>query len=213
MTTHAKADTPMRTIYLLRHCRPILLPGGKRYLGQSDPPLSTEGVRQAEQWRAFFCSFPLTAIHCSDLQRALQTARIAFGHHGMPITPSPALREVNLGQWEGRLFTTVRQTDPHGYASRGKDPAGHCPAGGESFQDLYDRVVPAFQSIVATTTHDIAVVGHAGVNRVLLCHLLGSPLAHLFRYGQNHGGLNIIQIRSGKYRVQAVNIPPWLDQI
>jgi alpha-ribazole phosphatase len=210
----ADADTgrsPMRTIYLMRHCSPVRLAGGKRYLGQSDPPLCREGICQAQQWRLFFHAIRITAIYCSDLLRSHHTARIVFGAHDPPILPLAELREVHLGQWEGRLFAEVRQTDPQNYALRGKDPAGHRPPGGESFQDLQDRVVPAFRRIVATTTGDVAIVCHAGVNRVLLCLLLEIPLMHLFRLGQDHGGLNIIQMRKDTYRVRAINMPPLMN--
>lgn len=206
----AGTDPGVRTVYLLRHCTPVCPPGGKRYIGQSDPPLAREGIRQAEKWRAFFRRIALTAVYCSDLRRARQTARILFNDHLLSITGLPDLREVNMGDWEGRRFDSIRRDDPQGYAMRGNDPAEHCPPGGESFRDLHDRVVPAFTHIVKSTTGNVAVVGHAGVNRVLLCHLLNVPLARLFSMGQDPGGLNIILVRPDWCRVAAINVPPFL---
>ncbi|MBI5896369.1 MAG: histidine phosphatase family protein, partial [Desulfobacterales bacterium] len=88
---------------------------------------------------------------------------------------------------------------------RGRDLEGYRPPGGESFGDLRSRVVPAFERIIAQATANILIVGHAGVNRVILCHLLGMPLAHLFRLGQDYAGLNIIEPHAAECRVLAIN--------
>ena len=39
----------------------------------------------------------------------------------------------------------------------------------------------------------IAIVVHGGVNRIILCHLLGIPLENIFRIDQDYGALNIIE--------------------
>lgn len=208
MTADGANGPTVRTLYLLRHCAPVQPAGGKRYLGQADPPLAPEGIQQAHRWRSWFRTIALSAVYCSDLQRARHTAAIIFTDHPLSIHPLGALREVHLGEWEGLPFAEVRRRDPIAYAERGRDPAAHRPPGGESFQDLRERVVPTFTRIVAETRGDIALVGHAGVLRVLLCHLLGLPLAHLFRIGQDPGGLSVVLARADGYRVQSVNIPP-----
>jgi probable phosphoglycerate mutase len=56
----------------------------------------------------------------------------------------------------------------------------------------------------------ILVVGHAGVNRVLLCHLLGMPLGNLFRLGQDYGCCNLIRSDNAFCSVRAVNLRPWM---
>lgn len=194
-----------RTIYLLRHGELSTGPGGKRYIGRTDLPLSPAGIRQSEQWGAFFSPIALTAVFSSDLQRALHTAKIIAQGHGVEVRAMPSLREVDLGAWEGLSFAEVRQSDPHAYEQRGRDPAGHRPPGGESFQDLQKRVVPAFEKALDCSTGDVVMVGHAGVNRVLLCYLLGIPLANLFRFDQDYGALNIIVKHAAGNRVRAVN--------
>jgi broad specificity phosphatase PhoE len=39
----------------------------------------------------------------------------------------------------------------------------------------------------------VAIAGHAGVNRVILCDVLGMPLANLFRIAQRPGCVNVIE--------------------
>jgi len=82
------------------------------------------------------------------------------------------------------------------------------PPGGESFADVHARVVPFFEQIVkANQGGNAFIVGHAGVNRVILCHLLGMPIAYLFRLGQDYGSLSIIDNEKEQMRLIAMNIP------
>lgn len=193
-------------IYLLRHGQAVE-EGPRRFIGQTDRPLTAAGIAQAEAWRGWFARVPLSAIVSSDLQRARETARIVAAAGPAPET-IPALREIHLGEWEGLPFEAVRERFPEAFRLRGADPGAFRPPGGESFQDLERRVWPVFQSLAAGRSGPLLIVGHAGVHRVLLCRLLGMPLAHLFRLGQDPGALSILEPRGEAFRLQALNLPP-----
>ncbi|MGE4298489.1 MAG: histidine phosphatase family protein [Desulfovibrionaceae bacterium] len=181
-------------VLLLRHGRiPQVSP--RRFVGQTDPPLDNVGRAQAEAVRRRLEDTPLARVVSSDLRRALDTAAIVCRGREMRIEPEPALREICLGAWEGLTVDEVRARFPGAYEARGQDMAHARPEGGESFADLDARAWPVFAR-VARTAHAAGatlVVAHAGVNRVLLCHALGMPLAHLFRLGQDYCCLNVIQ--------------------
>lgn len=103
----------------------------------------------------------------------------------------------------------VRERFPGGYEARGLDIVNYRPPGGESFADLSDRIWPAFASIAdscASETRPVVVVAHAGVNRVLLCRLLGMPLANLFRLKQGYGCCNVVHAVKGGYRVEVIMV-------
>ena len=210
MSEKNKKRSDRVTIYLLRHGEILQEPGGRRYIGQADLPLSPAGIRQAERWQVFFETIDLAAVYCSDLQRSERTAQVIVRGHDMEVTPFAALREIDLGAWEGLLFETVRSGQRQAYEMRGRDPGGYRPPSGESFGDLQARLLPCFEEIVAAHNGSILIVGHAGVNRVLLCHLLGMPLNHLFRIGQDYAALNVIRMDAAGIRVQAVNVLPDL---
>ncbi len=58
---------------------------------------------------------------------------------------------------------------------------------------MRDRALPRLRELVAAHSgQSLALVAHAGVNRVILCEALSLPLEHLFRMDQNYGCLNII---------------------
>ena len=77
--------------------------------------------------------------------------------------------------------------------SRFQDLANFRIPGGESLLDVRERVLPRLQKVVAAHPgQPLALVAHAGVNRVILCDALSLPLENLFRLDQNYGCLNII---------------------
>lgn len=175
-----------RTLYLARHGA-IETNGSRRtYIGQLDLPLSAEGIRQAEGLREELRDTRLTAIYCSDLQRSMDTAEIVAEPHGISPQPLPELREIHLGEWEGMDFETVRRDFPGEFEARGLNIVGYRPPGGESFQDCALRVIPALYHVFHSTRGDILIVGHAGVNRIILSQAMGADLKDLFKIPQEY---------------------------
>ena len=101
-----------KVIYLARYGKDQ--PGGAQrcYIGQSDLPLTEEGVRQAERLRDRLGQAGVKAVYCSDLERSVKTARILTQYSGCPVVIRPELREVSLGEWEGLSFAEVIRQYP-----------------------------------------------------------------------------------------------------
>lgn len=196
------------TLYLLRHGAVEAQPGGKRYIGWQDPALDDLGLRQAQSWADYFASLALGEILCSDLIRCRETARIIGARCSLTPRVLPELREICLGDWEGKSFDKIKRLYPRDFQQRGERIADHRPPGGESFGDLLARVWPIFEAAAFSTPSRTLIVTHAGVVRVILCRLLNMPLENLFRLGQAYGALNIVTKRPEGYRVQALNLQP-----
>lgn len=194
-------------IYLLRHGA-VEGHEERRFIGQFDLPLCENGLRQVRWWQKALADISFDRIFCSDLTRSCDTARIIAGTRERPIEIMPQLREIHLGEWEGLSVAEVRRRFPEEYERRGRNLSDYRLPGGESFNDLRKRIVPVFERIFSEMEGHILIVGHAGVNRTILCHLLGMPLENLFRLGQDYGSLNIIECNEGSLRVKSINIPP-----
>ena len=194
-------------VYLLRHgdSRPDAV---RRFIGRTDNPLNETGRAQAEWWRRELAQIPFNRIYSSDLKRSVDTARIVGRQFRAPFTMLPQLREIDLGCWDGMPVSEVRRLFPKEYDRRGANLTGYRPAGGESFADLSARVLPVFDEVIQQSDENLLVVGHAGVNRVILCHLLGMPLANLFRLEQEYGCLNILEYTSGAWVVRRIGCVP-----
>ncbi len=194
-----------RVIFLVRHGKLQQQDEQRRYIGQIDLPLSQEGRSQARNLHRRFEHAHLDAIYCSDLRRSRETAELIAGAAGPKVIVRQDLREIAMGEWEGLSLRAVARDFPEEFRARGADLATFRTPGGESFADCNRRVIPAFEEIAAATGGNLLIVGHAGVNRLVLCHLLGMPVSNLFRLGQDYGCLNIIQSGNTGYQVKLVN--------
>ena len=133
----------MSTLFLLRHGA-IIQHAPRRFIGQTDHPLTDDGRRQAGLWRDVLADVPFTAVAASDLSRCRETAAIVLGgRDDVPIRLDPRLREIALGAFEGLTVEEVRSRYPGAYERRGCDIAGFCPQGGESFAEVQARAVAA----------------------------------------------------------------------
>ena len=195
----------IRTIYLMRH-GDSSQDNVRRYIGQSDLPLNPVGVAQASFWQRELAQIPLVRIFCSDLSRSLETARIIANGRKEPVHPLHKLREINLGAWDGLSFDEVQRLYPAEFERRGADMATYRTPGGECFADLAARVVPLFVEIVRGSSGDLLIVGHSGVNLVIICHILGMPLDNLFRIRQDYGCLNLIDFCKSGMRLRKMNM-------
>ncbi len=194
------------TVYLIRHGE-IIQRRPRRFVGQSDLPLTDRGREQIRAVARFLDGRGVSRVVCSSLARCVESAAIIGEALGLAAEPASGLREISLGAWEGLTVDEVRERFPGHYEARGRDLAGFRPAGGESFADVQHRAWPAFESVLATGG-DAAVVAHGGVNRALLCRILGMPLENLFRLEQDYACVNMLQFASDGIRVAMMNYRP-----
>ena len=161
-----------------------------------------------------FRASALSGVYCSDLSRAVKSAEIIAEPHGLKPIIMPELRERNFGLWEGMSFDEIREKWPDAFNAWAANPLEFSPMNGESTVDVRDRAVDAFNGIIQKSSScpesssglnrlnglnglndvSIAIVSHGGINRVILCHLLGIPLENIFRVEQDYGCLNIIEM-------------------
>lgn len=196
-------------LYLVRHGA-ILSVAKKACIGQIDAPLSEEGIEQAWALRRWLEPVSFSRVIASDLSRSQRTARVITGRRSVPVESMSALREISLGDWEGFSFDEIRQKFPEEYAARGRDLENWRPPRGESFADCRQRVDAALQSILAGSAGDILIVGHAGVNRLILCSALDIPAKNLHRIGQDYGCVNVIEYSPDRARVRLLNYTPLI---
>jgi alpha-ribazole phosphatase len=195
------------TLYLVRHGA-IISVAGKAYIGQIEAPLSEEGIEQAWALRDWLQPVSFSRVISSDLSRSLRTSKIIVGLRADPVEALRALREINLGEWEGFSFDEIRERFPEEYAARGRDMENWRPPGGESFADCRERVGIALQQILAGSHGKVLMVAHAGVNRLILCSVLGIPIRNLHCIGQDYGCVNIIEFEPHRARVRLMNYTP-----
>ncbi len=187
-----KGELRPTRLYLIRHGQ-VADGHTHRYHGNNDIPLSPQGVKQLEDLATRLAGVELAAVYASDLSRAYQGAEILCrGRHLQPQAVRE-FRELHFGIWEGLSFTEIIDRYPQELEARLQDLAHYRVPEGESLLDVKGRALPRLQGLLCAHQGEaIALVAHAGINRVILCEALGLDLIHLFRIDQRYGCLNII---------------------
>ena len=186
----------MTRILLARHGA-TTLSVEDRFAGSSDVPLSESGVGQAQRLGLRLRDEPIAAVYCSDMVRAIHTARAIAGPHGLEPILRPALREMDHGRWEGLVHRDVETRFADEYRRWDANPLLSPPPGGESGLSVLARAMPELARIVADHPgQTVAVVSHKATNRLLLCAILGiDPRQYRARIGQDLACLNVIEFR------------------
>lgn len=135
-----------------------------RIQGQLDIELNDTGRDQARRLARVLAAEDLQAVYSSDLQRALQTARVLAERAGVPLQADASLRERGFGAFEGLTWSEIEQRHPEESRRWRQREAGFAPPGGETLAAFYARAVEAIAAIAARHRgQHIALVTHGGV--------------------------------------------------
>lgn len=156
-------------LYLIRHGeteenqRGILV-------GSTDVPLNDNGRSQSTALAELVRTLPVDLIFSSPLQRAVETAILAFGKDARIITDS-SLQEFHFGEWEGLHFTEISKRYPELWKTWIHDWEHTNIPEAEAFAAFVQRVL--FFSSTILRNHqgqNVAIVSHGGWIRALLGH-------------------------------------------
>jgi len=178
-------------IDLLRHGEPV---GGRRYRGQIDDPLSDKGWQQMRA--AVLGRQDWDVIYSSPLRRCAEFSQELAERLALPVKTDERLKEIGFGCWEGRTPDDIRRDDPFRLENFWCDPIKNRPDGAETLASFQTRVSAVWQEICAAQNGQrVLIVGHAGITRMILSLVLGSPAEHMFRIQVDNAGLTRIRIR------------------
>ena len=188
-------------IYLIRHGETEGA-DARRYKGHIDVPLSENGIEQVRRLSDYIRTnvgarraVPLQAVYCSGLSRAVKSAEIIAEPFGLKPIVVEDFKERGFGVWEGMSFDEIQEKYPDAFSAWAENPLKFSPMEGESTLDVKERALKVFDEIIGKHNgENIAIVAHGGVNRVILCELLGIPLENIFRIEQDFAALNVIEL-------------------
>jgi probable phosphoglycerate mutase len=132
-----------------------------RFQGHADPPLNETGRAQAAELAAALADESLAAVYSSPLRRAFETAQIVATPHGLEPVGVDALREIDVGSWQGLTRAEIEERFPEQFArwldyEQGWD-------GGESYEEMGSRVISGLLELAAAHEGErILAVSHGG---------------------------------------------------
>ena len=181
-------------IYIIRHGETIYNRNGI-IQGHKDIPLSEEGIRQAQEASVFYAdeieknNLNVIAVYSSDLIRAGRTAeefinRLKLKGIQVPIHYKKELREIFLGEWEGKSYTQLKEeTTENGESLFRKwmeKPFETVIPGMESMRQFFERAVSALSDITAfhlnqnsSEKDTLFIFTHGGVVRMIQNYAMG----------------------------------------
>jgi probable phosphoglycerate mutase len=193
-------------IYLVRHGQTEFNREG-RYQGRVDSPLTELGLAQARAAGARLAALAAEEggnwiIETSPLGRARRTAEIIAQSMGLPaLTVDPRLIEVSYGEIEGLTAAEIEARWPK-VAALGS-AFGLAP-GGETMDELLERVGDWLREAEATNGRRRIAVTHAGFGRALrglYSGLTPDEMRHLDRPQD-------AIFRLGEGRIDRIECPP-----
>jgi probable phosphoglycerate mutase len=154
----------------------------RRFQGHADPPLNDSGRAQAAELSAALADEDLAAVYSSPLRRAFETAEIVAAAHGLEPVAVGALREVDVGSWQGLTRAEVESRFPEQHARWLRHDRGW--EDGETYEQMGARVVAALLDLGAA--HDgerILAVTHGGPIRATIAFADSTSHAEARRRG------------------------------
>ena len=166
-----------------------------RIQGRTDIALDSEAAEQLAKL-ALPDSWADADIWSSPLKRAAQTAEIVTNQS--PKT-TPALTEMDWGDWEGQHGKDLKADPRSGFKDIENWGWSFAPKGGERVDAVRARLLPWANA----RTHDTIAVCHIGVMRVLLAHATGWNFEGPAPFQIKRNRLFVIEISAAGWAMQA----------
>ncbi|XP_027021359.1 6-phosphofructo-2-kinase/fructose-2,6-bisphosphatase 2a [Tachysurus fulvidraco] len=133
-----------------------------------DSGLSPHGKEFAVALREFIVDQKLVdlKVWTSQLKRTIQTAEAL----GVPYEQWKILNEIDAGICEEMSYNMIKEKFPEEFAMRDQDKYHYRYPGGESYQDLVQRLEPVIMEL--ERQGNVLVISHQAVMRCLLAYFL-----------------------------------------
>jgi len=209
-TTETSRSTSRCTLCLVRHGE-TAWNAERRLQGHIDIPLNNNGLAQAEATAQNLDrqGHRFTALYCSDLQRARQTAEAVMRRQGLIARHDERLRERHYGFFQGLTYEEAERQHPEFYRrfkERELDMA--FPERGESLAEFARRVHEALYEIAQRHPDEhVLVVTHGGVLDIVYRIVSGEPLEAPRKVAIPNAALNWVAHDAGHWELLG-----WADE-
>lgn len=203
----------MTKLYLTRHGQ-TEWNFQRRFQGHKGSPLTDQGIKEAENLRDRLKDVKFEAIYSSPLNRAYDTAQILKGDRDLRIVIDERIKEMGFGDWEGRKAEEVRENHPEMFDNLWNSPTKYQSEKGETYQQLYDRVIPAIEEIKKNHQGNVLIVAHGIVLAIIMLYVKGRPLKDLWedRVLPNTS-LTIVDAENDKFNIELYGDTSHYDEV
>ena len=179
------------------------------FRGRADIPLNQVGIQQATKTAHHLkiLDFSINKVYSSPLQRALQTAQAIANQLDIPpVEEVEDFIEFDYGQWEGQPYDTIKKKSPQMYKQWLNDPIQLKIPGGETLEQVKDRVKRALDLIMRQSKdQNIVIVSHKAITKIIIGILLGWEEDNYWKIEKDLASISIIEIDNGKVTAHVLN--------
>ena len=192
----------MGHLILIRHCETESNAAGT-VQGRQNLQLSPRGKLQAELVAGYLQSnFTIDRVVSSDRTRCLETANGI----GIEPEPTPLLRELDFGKWEGRKWSDVESRYPKDVEKLLNSDPSFSPPGGDSLESLNERVKQSiYEFNLRSSTQTTVVASHDGTLRAMIVQLMGWNPANMGNLTLFVGGISVISTQNETPKLELLN--------
>lgn len=191
----------MTQLILIRHGETEWNRAG-RIQGHLDSPLTQDGIAQAMACGARLKGETIAAFYCSDMGRALHTARLIGQPLGLQASPMDTLRERAFGQGEGLTYAEMDVRFPEAFSRERAVDEHFAVPGGESKRQFHDRVVAALMELAGKHAgQTVLVVTHGGVLGVVYRWIREEPVASAHKVSIPNVAINRLALENESWRI------------
>jgi len=176
-------------LYFIRHTTPNIEKG--ICYGQADIDVSDDFENEFDFLYHKIKSIQTDTVISSPLQRCTKLA----SKINKNFTSNTLLKELNFGKWELVPWNKIPATEIDPWMA---DFVNTPVPNGESYVDLYLRVLSFYQNIKENNT---IVVTHAGVIRSVLAHITQTDLKDSFDFKIPYGTIVKIDTNTNEYKI------------
>jgi probable phosphoglycerate mutase len=196
-----------RRLYLMRHAEVSYFGSDGLPVDPFEVSLNEEGIAQAGAAAVALAGVELDRVLTSGLPRTLETAAIVANGH--EVESWPELTEIRGGRLSEIPADALEHEFVHAF--RGVIPNETRFLRGESIGELFERVLPALERLVAEESwHTALAVLHGGVNRAILSYALTGERMFLGHFEQAPACVNVLDLGAGgEWIVRAVNVAAY----
>lgn len=165
----------------------------------TDIPLNAAGRQQARLAGTALRGNGISAIYCSPLRRALETARTIGETLSLEPVADDRLYEIDFGRWEGLTRHEIESKHPDGWDAWMNDP-GQARAGetGNTGAEVAARYASFMREHrAAHPGGTVLVIGHNTANRLFMADSLGLPLRYYRNFRQHNCGISLMELHDG----------------
>ena len=174
----------------------------RRMQGHLDVPLSETGRVQAQAAAARLADESIDKIYSSDLQRALETARIIHDGREIELVTDLRLREFHMGTFQGMTLSEAREKHGDAWERFFIHDADFALPGGQSRNQKQVEIASFMEEVVRSQAGGrMLVVTHGGILIAMLRHVLGIPASHYFRVSIENTGIQRFRYKNATWQL------------